>query len=59
MDASQSGSIGKASCQMVTNSVNEKTTKLGRVNRAIFSCLGLGVISAAVAVLGAPTKWGF
>jgi hypothetical protein len=42
---------------MVVNSTNEKTTKPSRVSRVIYSCVGLGVISAAVAVLGAPTKW--
>jgi hypothetical protein len=42
---------------MVENGSNQQSTKGSRVTRAIYSSIGLGVISAAVAVLGAPTKW--
>jgi hypothetical protein len=42
---------------MVKNFLNQKTAKPGMLSRAVFTSVGLAVISAAVAVLGAPTKW--
>ncbi len=41
---------------MVKRALNEK--KPTRVERIIYSTLGLSLIGGAVAVLGAPFKWG-
>lgn len=56
-DAQGSGRPSEAGRQMVSNGTSEKTTKRSRASRAIYTCIGLGVISTAVAVLGAPLKW--
>jgi hypothetical protein len=42
---------------MVRKARNEKNAKPSRATRIIYSTLGLSVIGAAVAVLGAPVKW--
>jgi hypothetical protein len=41
---------------MVTKTQNQE--KPSRATRIIYSSLGLTLIGAAVAVLGAPMKWG-
>jgi type IV secretory pathway component VirB8 len=42
---------------MVNRAQEEKNAKPNRATRIIYSALGLSVIGAVVAVLGAPVKW--
>ena len=42
---------------MVKSEQDAKTTKGNLATRALYSTVGLFVIGAAVAVLGAPVKW--